>query len=345
MSPLTDALRQATMSLAAPGLAICLVLGSCSSHAVDELAPPLSELSILEIACPGADEGISFSGVFRHGRRIFLLPESKHRPERVRLIDCSEENPKLETYLVLPKELVPNGFDGFEAAVAFGDELFVTIEAKTPQATRGYVAKALLNPHTSELEVHKVVEVPLRSRQFNRSVEALTIFKNRLYAFEEINSAPANLLPVAHEYDRELNYLRALPLPQIPYRVTDATETDAQGRFWVINYWWPGDLDLKRSSDPIALPWGIGRSHSEPSNRAGQQVERLLELRIEEDRVSLVPRAPRYLELETKARNWEAITRLSDDRFLIATDTHPRTIVAEVQGSFSDTRFQRGSEP
>ena len=73
--------------------------------------------------------------------------------------------------------------------------------------------------------------------------------------------------------------------------------------------------------------YGIGRTHLE-----AEEVERLIELKIENGAITLTGRAPVYLQLETgkPSRNWEGIARLGNKGFLIATDKHPETILAFV---------------
>ena len=67
-----------------------------------------------------------------------------------------------------------------------------------------------------------------------------------------------------------LQPLEAPPFPPMEYRITDATPLDANGRFWAINYFFPGDELLIPAADPLAEQYGEG-----PTHQARVQVERL----------------------------------------------------------------------
>ena len=114
--------------------------------------------------------------------------------------------------------------------------------------------------------------------------------------------------------------------PHIPFRLTDATSVDQQGRFWGINYKYNRDVFSDDKVDAIAEQYGQGQSHQRYDN-----VERLLEFQIDEGRVSLVNQPPIQLQMTNKeGRNWEAIVRLDDLGFLIATDKYPGSLLGFV---------------
>lgn len=255
-----------------------------------------------------------------------MVPESKGPPERIHLIPCkSGKEYAAPVGLEFPPQLVPPNFDGFEAAAAHGGDLYLSIEARGSRASQGYIARAHLSNDGSRYVIIKVQEIPLHSKSDNRTVEAITIYRDRVYALEEVNIPPVNRNPVVHEFDLRLNYKRALPLPPIPFRITDATVADDEGKFWVINFFWPGDSDLAVGSDAISMRWGTGDSHQRLP-----QVERLLQMQLLKDEVRLVESPPRYLKLGSEARNWEALLDLGGGRFFLATDTYPRTILATI---------------
>ena len=92
--------------------------------------------------------------------------------------------------------------------------------------------------------------------------------------------------------------------------------------FWVSNYLWPGDT---AKLDPA-----VGPEDAKPaagSHARLPQVERLLELKVEPDRVVRTARPPVWLALDPPAgRNWEGIVALDALGFLLVTDAHPQTI-------------------
>ena len=115
--------------------------------------------------------------------------------------------------------------------------------------------------------------------------------------------------------------------PNIEYRITDATRIDQNGRFWAINYFWPGDKKrLKPAADPIAETSGKGKTH-----QSSDVVERLIEFEIKDEIINFSDHEPIQLELDKDApRNWEGIVRIDDKGFLIATDKHPKMILGFV---------------
>ena len=125
------------------------------------------------------------------------------------------------------------------------------------------------------------------------------------------------------------SYVTSVPLfTTVPFTgcVTDATEIDSAGRFWVINYFYPGDRALLRPG-PDTLGETFGRG---PTHRREMAVERLVELALNGTRIEQTGRAPVQLELEAEARNWEGLARLGTRGFLVATDTYPETLLAFV---------------
>ncbi len=114
--------------------------------------------------------------------------------------------------------------------------------------------------------------------------------------------------------------------PHIPYRITDVTELDSEGRFWAINYNFPKNTRLQTNNDPVTARYGKGATHAV---RGG--VERLIEFRYEDGGIKLVDQPPIQLRLLPKhLRNWEGIVRVNDEGFLLITDKYPTTILGFV---------------
>jgi hypothetical protein len=160
------------------------------------------------------------------------------------------------------------------------------------------------------------------------SDESLVVYGGRLLTLYEANGANVNPAPVAHLFHAApLEPAGTLPFPNVEYRVTDATAPDDEGRFWAINYLWPGDVEkLRPAPDPIAAEHGTGATHREETT-----VERLVEFRITPEGIVRTETPPIWLQLETKvSRNWEGVVRLDDRGFLLVTDTFPETLLAFV---------------
>ena len=113
-------------------------------------------------------------------------------------------------------------------------------------------------------------------------------------------------------------------MPAIEYRLTDASTPDADGAFWVLNYFFWGDLiKIKPAEDQLSP--GRDRFSLLP-----QQIERLVQLKITEHGIIPGDHTPIRLALAVNglARNWEALVTLDERGFLIATDKYPETILA-----------------
>ena len=106
----------------------------------------------------------------------------------------------------------------------------------------------------------------------------------------------------------------------LEYRITDVTQIDSQNKFWCINYFWPGDKKLLDPNIDLILYEGV-------THQSSETVERLVELEIKGDEIIISDSNPIQLVLDSsKSRNWEAIARLDNIGFLIATDKYPRMI-------------------
>ena len=108
--------------------------------------------------------------------------------------------------------------------------------------------------------------------------------------------------------------------------MTDATAVDENDRFWLINYFFPGDTDLRPLSDPLSQQFGQGTTHQQH-----EQVERLVELQLGAAAITLTGAPPIQLQLpDDEARNWEGLVHLDERGFLLATDKFPTTILGFV---------------
>jgi hypothetical protein len=132
------------------------------------------------------------------------------------------------------------------------------------------------------------------------SDESIVVFGRRVITFYEANGLNVNANPSAYSLDLDLHPMDRLSFPTIEYRVTDASHVDANGLFWVINYFYPGD----------------------------KTVERLIPLQFTEDGIVPVQKPPIQLELlpDDEARNWEGLVTLDDLGFLLVTDEFPETL-------------------
>ncbi len=224
-------------------------------------------------------------------------------------------------------ERIP-GFEGFEAIAIAGDRVYLTIESRPGDSMLGYVVTGAITPGRIAIDVESLRPIEPQADLDNFSDEALLIYGGTVLTFYEAWGSRVNPEPVAHTFDARLNPGSRWPLPNIEYRITDVTDVDESGRFWAINYLYPGDIEkLELADDPLSRQYGQGASHA-----GSEVVERLVEFHILDEKVVLTQTAPIQLLLaaDGEARNWEGIVRLDGVGFLLVTDRYPETILGFV---------------
>ncbi|MGD9146457.1 MAG: hypothetical protein PVI80_12920, partial [Anaerolineae bacterium] len=314
----------------------------------------VSEVPVTEIPLTGplAQAEAEVSGLAWHGDYLILLPQypdfaiqqadgavfALSKADLLAYLDGTRTEP-LEPITVpfiapgLADQIL--GFEGYEAITFLADRAYLTIEAREtrgPRGMRGYLVSGRIAPDLGSLVLNTatVVEIPSQPKVGNKSDEALLVAGDRLVTIYEVNGAAINPSPVAHLFDTQLAPSGTLPFPNVEYRITDATVLDQEGRFWAINYFFPGDTNLATDSDPLAERYGQGPTHAQ-----AETVERLLEFEYSESGIDLVDRPPIQLELMDSflgglGRNWEGLARLDDRGFLLVTDLFPGTILGFV---------------
>ncbi len=306
-------------------------------------AGPSREVPVKRLALSGplsrADAEVS--GMAWHGDELVVLPQFPQRlsPERPALFTLSRsdvlsrvdgDGPPLE-----PRQLpieppdfaryLP-GFDGFEAIAFVGDRAYLLVEASEGRKTVGYLVPGRIEGGRLLLDCDGRRHLGAHSSLRNLGFEALSVVNGKLVVMGELNAAPANPGANALVFDLELNLLGRQSVPQVQYRVTDATPADEDGRFWVANYKMDR-CEYPLGEDPLASAYGLGPTHA----RIGR-VERLVELEEKDGQIRFTRRPPIQIQLDLgdDGRNWEAVARLDGRGFLLMTDRFPDTILAFV---------------
>ena len=302
---------------------------SCSTEQTVERTPTL-----LKIGGPIKNSDEEISGMDWYNDNLILLPENLNG--YVFAIKKAELDSRIggnDTTIIFPekiklntpnyKELVP-GFDSFEAIAFRGYEVYLTIEIRFADSMSCLLARGHIDEKTLEITVPEqnltVINVP--TYVDNMSYESLVIDEDRVIALFEANGDSLIKAPYALSINSSGNDIEKFPLSSINYRIADATRIDENNRFWVINYFFPGDRKvLKPSNDILSSKYGSGPSHSNSS-----RVERLIEYEIKSGKVSLTKSAPIEIKLEGEktSRKWEAIARYENKGFLLATDKYPK---------------------
>lgn len=310
-------------------------------------APVEQPIRVIPLFGPAASAEAEFSGLAWYGDQLVLLPQYPGRFEggadgalfaldRAPILDYLDGQtralPQPSPIPFVAPDLATSvpGFEGYEAIVFHGDLVFLTVEANVEGDMHSYIVAGSAAPNLAEVRIDPatLTEIPQPVESPNKSDESLLIVGEQVLAIYEANGVVVNQEPVAHSFTLNLEAAGTLPFPAVEYRITDATALDRDGRFWAINYFFPGEPELKPAVDPIARKYGEGPTHAQY-----EYVERLLEFQVDDAGIHLVDRPPIQLALIAEdARNWEGVVRLDSRGFLLVTDKFPETILAFVPG-------------
>ena len=275
----------------------------------------------------------------RIGNRVIQLPA---KDLFAALKDGKEYEPRPILFDDDGLSSIIEGFEGFEAIAFDGSEVFMTIESHRETGMIGYLVRGKTITKGPDLTSIRLIassriELPPRAKLSNMTDEAIVILPNRkLLTLYEANGAGAVVNPRAYQFDTSGEMLKRLPdvpVPNIEYRITDCSSADESGRFWCINYMWPGDqAKLKPGPDSILERWGMDPSHSLAWTKGNRVVERLVLLQFNGNSIQLTDTPPIYLKLreDGEARNWEGLSFLPGKGFFIATDKFPKTLLAYI---------------
>src|SRR5690606_18550032 len=143
-------------------------------------------------------------------------------------------------------------FQGYEAIAFDGDQVYLTIEAGAFGFMRSYLlAGAVAEDGAISVRGSEPLDIPPPARISNAAHETLLMVDIQSMQIYERNGRQETASSLAQliQPDRTMG---AIAMPPIPYRVTDATAVDADGRYWVMNYFYPGETRPDRN-DPIPL--------------------------------------------------------------------------------------------
>ena len=300
------------------------------------------EIKVQEIQLSGliTDKKQEISGMDWYQDRLFLLPEnmggflfSISKGEILDAIVGGKKvtiTPKKTRFKTPDYSSLIKGFDGFEAIAFSEDKIYISIEAERDGEMIAYLAWGEIDSKSLEVNISEDHIVPMNTpiQLGNMSFESLLIDNNNILMIYEANGS--NLRKDARQtvFSPENKITSHINFPNIEYRITDVTRKDNNGRFWAINYFWPGDKKLlSPGEDNVLNKVKQGSTHSKSN-----QIERLIEFEMSAGGISISDTKPIQLFLESdESRNWEAIARLGNRGLLIATDKHPRMILGYVQ--------------
>ncbi|MEC7821942.1 MAG: hypothetical protein VX896_05895 [Candidatus Neomarinimicrobiota bacterium] len=221
------------------------------------------------------------------------------------------------------------GYQGFEAICFIGNKAYLIIETKNNDSMQSFIVKGSMDIKNKTLIIdpEKKVEILLPVNIKNMGYESILKYKYRLMVLFEANGINVNSDPKASFYNSSLKQKGHISFPNIEYRITDATELDDQGRFWAINFFWPGEKKRLNPGKDLVLNNTVkGETHQE-----FEHVERLVEFKIDGKNIYKTNSLPIQLELNQNSRNWEGVVRMENKGFLMIVDEHPRTILAFIK--------------
>ena len=203
------------------------------------------------------------SGMDWYNDNLFFLPENLgghlfmiSKNEIKKQISLKNKKPilPLKTKLVTPNysKLVP-GFDGLEAIAFTDDEVYITIEAENNGKMESYIVWGTIDSESYDIKIDndniKKVETPIQID--NLSYESIIIHKNNALLLYEANGTHLQNNPFQFLISLNDFSSKKISFPNVEYRITDATKIK-KNKFWVINYYWPGDKkNLNPSLDKL----------------------------------------------------------------------------------------------
>ncbi len=210
------------------------------------------------------------------------------------------------------------GAEGFEAITFINDNVYLVLESKDRRMFDYLIAGKISSDMSNiTLDTKNATIINTQSDIDNASDETAFTLNNQIITIHEANGKKDNLHPlhpVAHVFNSDLNYSKEITFPNIEYRITDAT-TPENNYFWVMNYRYPGESKYRSDKDKIFQKYPVGKTHHEK-----KQVERLIKLKYTDKGIEIVDTPPIQLKLIDQPRNWEALAKIDNIGFIIATD-------------------------
>ena len=314
-------------------LTILLLIRLVSS---DEVMP-------IEIPLQGeaADRSLEMSGLAWYGDYLILMPQyvNKKAPGfyflRKKEInewldgDRSKALKPGKIDLIVPDyDNVIGGYQGFEGLCFSGNKVYLLMESKNDGVMYSYIVTGAMDFKKKRLEIEqgKIEQITPPMNIKNMGYESILKHKYRLLVLFEANGININPNANAEYYTTSLKHKESVSFPNVEYRITDVTDVDGKGRFWALNYFWPGEKErLDPGKDLIFKNYEEGETHQQY-----EHVERLVEYKIRSNQISRTDSPPIQLVLDETSRNWEGLVRLDKKGFLMIVDEHPRTILSFV---------------
>jgi len=199
----------------------------------------------------------------------------------------------------------------YEAIAFTGDTAYLLTEKERPMES--YIVRAKLDSkNVLNIEPDKAKKIPIPFDTFEMGCESIVLIDDTIHVFYEANGSNINSSPQVFRFDLDLNPLQSLALPNIEFRITDATRVDDANSFWVINNFWQGEERKLKPAEDEFIP--------NIFNKREDGIKRLLHLELKDNEIIIADTYP--LMLESEEWNWEGLVKLDDIGFLIINDEY-----------------------
>ena len=302
------------------------------------------ESKVIEIPLEGSagKKELEMSGLTWYKNELILMPQyvdyddpafyaiSKSKLNQWLSKQSAEGIVPQKIKLILPDyRKTIKGFQGFEAVCFDGNSIYLAIESKHDGIMKSFIVKGKIERKKGIITIDKDVlhEIPIPINIKNMGYESIIKYKNQILAIFEANGKNINPNPKIISFDRSLEKSKSLKFDNLEYRLTDATQVDKKGKFWAINFYWPGEEKrLKPALDEVLMNTNEG-----PTHEMFDHVERLVEYKIYKNEIKRTSSDPVQLTINKESRNWEGVVRLDKKGFIMIVDEYPRTILAFVE--------------
>lgn len=279
------------------------------------------------------------SGMDWHQGLLFLIPENLNNYiYAIPKTEIDEYFLSTNPPSIIPKKIkfnCPNyndlieGFEGFEAIAFSKGKVFLLIEANSNNYMKGFIVWGTFNYEAETIFISKsnLLEVDTPIQIDNMSYESIVVDGDNLILLYEANGINLQKVPEHLVFSIDDFSISKINSINIEYRITDATKIDSDGRFWCINYLWPGDKIRLKPHKEIYF-------NDIQLNKNFKQVERLIELELKDKKILLSKNQHIKFRLDTDvSRNWEGVVRYNNDSFIVVTDKYPRMILGLVKNN------------
>jgi len=314
-------------------LLILLLIITIFSACNDKVVKLSSKLEEIELAGDLSQSEIEASSLAWYNDNLIILPQFPHKWDSQydgAVYFIPKE--KIENYIsgkdknaIIAEKIhfSAKGLDkigksngsGYEAITFVNDTVYVSIESINSNSPSSYIVmgKIDFDKKILVLDTNYMFEIKSQTNIHNMGEETIFSANNSIYSIHEANGINANKSPFCTKLDKNLNSVEKISMPQIDFRITDATNIDSMGIFYVINYYYPGEA--KKPKPNIT--------------DKKKAIEQILELQLIGNKIVKTDKNPLIIsnQVDENGHNWEGIVKFNSG-FLLISDMFPKTILA-----------------